>query len=275
MMLVFVIHGTIQSEASLTVTCSNALIDLANRLADAAAAAILPHWRTPVFVDMKSDKSPVTIADREAEAAMRRIIAAERPDHGMIGEEYGAERESASHVWVFDPIDGTKAFMTGKPTFGTLIALLEDGVPVLGIIDQPIVGDRWVGAAGHPTLLNGKPAMPRPCDDLSRAVITTTAPDLFTPNAYQSFRAIADTCAIRVYGGDCTNYGLLASGYVDVVVETGLKLHDFAALVPVVTGAGGHMVDWNGQPLRQGSDGTILAVGDSGLLAPCLKHLSG
>ncbi len=254
--------------------CPDDLIDLANRLADAASAAIRPHWRTPIAVDMKPDASPVTAADRDAEMAMRRLVAAERPDHGMIGEEFGTEREGAAFVWVFDPIDGTKAFMTGKPTFGTLIALLQDGIPILGIIDQPIVGDRWVGAAGHPTLLNGQPTAPRSCPSLSQAVMSTTSPDLFDDDAYRAFRSVADQCAIRVYGGDCTNYGLLASGYLDVVVETGLKLHDFAALVPVITGAGGTLVDWQGAPLHQGSDGTVLALGDHRLLTSCLNALT-
>lgn len=254
--------------------CSNTLIDLANRLADAAAAAIRPHWRTPIAVDMKPDASPVTAADRDAEMAMRRLVSAERPDHGMIGEEFGAERETATYVWVFDPIDGTKAFMTGKPTFGTLIALLQDGVPILGVIDQPIVGDRWIGAAGHHTFLNGRPATPRPCPSLPQAVLSTTSPDLFDDSGYRAFRTVADQCAIRVYGGDCINYGLLASGYIDVVIESGLKLHDFAALVPVIEGAGGLLTDWRGEPLRQGSDGTVLALGDRRLLAPCLEALS-
>ncbi|WP_366657733.1 inositol monophosphatase family protein [Fodinicurvata sp. EGI_FJ10296] len=257
-----------------TSRCPDALINLADRLADAAAAAIRPYWRTPFPVDIKADASPVTAADRDAEMAMRRIVAAERPDHGMIGEEFGAERDDATYVWVFDPIDGTKAFMTGKPTFGTLIALLEDGVPILGVIDQPIVGDRWIGAVGHRTLLNGVETGPRSCPTLARAVITTTAPDLFDDAAYRAFRTVADQCAVRVYGGDCTNYGLLASGFVDVVIENGLKLHDFAALVPVIDGAGGLLVDWQGAPLRRGSDGTVLALGDRSLLAPCLEILS-
>ncbi|NBC95055.1 MAG: histidinol-phosphatase [Deinococcus-Thermus bacterium] len=255
----------------------DALIDLAHRLAD-AAAAVTRHWfrRRPDVVQ-KADFSPVTAADRGAEAAIGRLLAEERPDDGMIGEEFGARNADAAHVWVIDPIDGTKAFITGKPTFGTLIALLEDGRPVLGVIDQPIVGDRWIGAAGRPTLLNGAPATTRPCPaDLDGAMLAATAPDMFdTPDLAAAFARVSGRCAATTWGGDCYAYGLLAAGFLDLVIEAHLKLYDYAALVPVIEGAGGVMTDWAGAPLGPSSDGRVIAAGDATAHAAARRLLEG
>src|SRR3954449_1700566 len=194
------------------------VVDLAVRLADAAGSVIRRYYRTPFAVDDKPDSSPVTIADREAEAAIRAILAAERPDDGIVGEEHGTTNGDADWLWVIDPIDGTKSFITGRPTFGTLVALLYRGRPVLGVIDQPIVGDRWIGAAGRQTLLNGRPARVRACPTLDRATINTTSPDLFGPDDYAAFRRVATGVKLTMYGGDCYAYGLLAAGFVDLVV---------------------------------------------------------
>jgi histidinol phosphatase-like enzyme (inositol monophosphatase family) len=251
---------------------TDADIALAERLADAAAAEIRPHFRRLAAVETKADASPVTVADRAAEAAIRAILAAERPADGVIGEEYGEDRPDAPRVWVIDPIDGTRAFVTGRPLFGTLIALLEDGVPVIGVLDQCIGGDRWLGAAGRPTTLGGVPAATRPCAALARAHVGTTSPYLFDDlAAFQRVRAAARDV---IYGGDCYNYGLVASGHLDLVVESGLKVYDWAALVPIVTGAGGAMTDWAGEPLRRGSDGRVVAVGDPTLLSAVITMLS-
>ena len=250
-------------------------IALAHRLADAAGAAIRPHFRALAAVETKADASPVTIADRAAEAAMRTIIAAERPGDGIIGEEYGEDRADAARVWVFDPIDGTRSFIAGRPIFGTLIALLVDGVPVLGVIDQCIGGDRWLGAAGRPTTLNGRPATGRRHGDLGGARLATSSPHYFTAADFAAFERVRAGAFDTLYGGDCYNYGLVASGHVDLVVEAGLKVYDWAALVPVVTGAGGAMTDWSGAPLRQGSDGRVVAAGDKTLLPGVVALLSG
>lgn len=249
---------------------------LAQRLADAAGAAIRPLFRQPFAHEAKSDASPVTEADRAAEAAMRALLTAERPDDGIIGEEYGAERPAASRQWVLDPIDGTVSFMAGRPTFGTLIALMQDGFPVLGIIDQPISGERWVGATGHPTLFNGTAVQARPCRALSDATLASTGPQYFDDHSAGHFMGLAAKTAHSrmVWGGDCYSYGLLALGHVDLVVEMGLKLHDFAALTPIVEGAGGLVCDWSGEPLHQDSGGDVIALGDPARLEDVLEALA-
>jgi histidinol phosphatase-like enzyme (inositol monophosphatase family) len=248
---------------------------LALRLADAAGAAIRPLFRGQWSEERKADRSYVTEADRAAEAAMRKLIEAEFPHDGIIGEEYGTRNEGAGRQWVLDPIDGTTSFIAGRPIFGTLIALLQDGWPVLGIIDQPVSGERWVGRIGQPTLFKGTPAATRPLKDLADAVLATTSPNAFTNEEADAFMAVAKSVAERkiIYGGDCYNYGLVASGHIDVVIEAGLKLHDYAALVPVVEGAGGMMADWQGNPLDAGSDGTVIALGDPARLEDVLEAM--
>jgi histidinol phosphatase-like enzyme (inositol monophosphatase family) len=254
-------------------------IALAHALADASGAAIRPYFRARFEQELKSDSSPVTQADREAEAAIRGLLGNHRPDDGIIGEEYGSEHEDAERVWVVDPIDGTRAFIAGRPTFGTLIALLVGGKPVLGIIDQPISGERWIGAAGRPTELNGQAVRTRPCNALAGASLATTSPHLFDGADEDSFMAVARQVSgggLRrglIYGGDCYNYGLLAGGHLDLVVEAGLQLYDYAALIPVVEGAGGRMTDWTGKALNQTSDGHVIAVGDATLLDSVLPLL--
>ncbi len=250
-------------------------IALALRLADAAGDAIRPHFRSGVGVERKGDASPVTVADRAAEEAMRRILKAEVPRDGIIGEEFGSEEGTSRRTWVLDPIDGTVSFIAGRPIFGTLIALLVDGWPVLGVIDQPILGERWVGASGFPTTFNGKEVRTRPCRELSDAMLATTGPHYFDDHQGEHFMTLAAKTDHKrmVMGGDCYNYGLLASGHLDVVCEAGLKLHDWAALVPVVEGAGGTMCDWNGEPLHAQSDGHVLAIGDPARLEDVVEAL--
>lgn len=259
-------------------------IALAHALADTAGAAIRPYFRGDIGLEHKDDATPVTIADRAAEAAMRRILCSERPRDGIIGEEYGNEREGAARTWVLDPIDGTTSFVAGRAIFGTLIALCQDGFPILGIIDQPITRERWVGAVGQPTLYNGEPARARACRALSDALLATSGPQYFTDHEGGHFMALAAKTAHKrmIFGGDCYNYGLLASGHVDIVVEAGLKLHDFAALVPVVEGAGGMMCDWSGAPLNADSAGdpvsghgaSVIALGDPARLEDVLEALA-
>jgi len=238
------------------------LVALAQSLADAARPIAARYFRTPVTVDDKSDLSPVTIADREAETAMRTLLARHVPSHGVFGEEHGAERTDAEYVWVLDPIDGTKAFITGLPIFGTLIALLHRGVPVLGIIDQPILKERWLGASGRPSTLNDKPIKVRACASLDKAYMYSTAPLMFAGPIAKRHEALAEKVKLFRWGGDCYAYGLLAAGHVDLVVENSLKLYDFAALAPVIKGAGGMITDWQGRELNMHSDGSVLAAGD-------------
>ena len=249
---------------------------LANRLAEAAGQAIRPFFRSAYSHEAKADASPVTEADRAAESAIRRILDAECPRDTIIGEEYGEKTGSSGRSWIIDPIDGTVSFMAGRPIFGTLVALLEDGWPVLGVIDQCISGERWVGAAGYPTTLNGNPVTTRACTALNQATLATTGPQYFTQHDGDHFMELAAQTAHKkmLFGGDCYNYALLASGHIDIVVEAGLKLHDFAALIPIVTGAGGMMSDWSGEPLHGASDGHIIAVGDPARLDDVLEALA-
>ncbi|CAK0740726.1 inositol-phosphate phosphatase / L-galactose 1-phosphate phosphatase / histidinol-phosphatase [Azospirillaceae bacterium] len=259
----------------MSVTCPIHLVQLAQRLVDAGGAAIRRYFRAPLTVDDKPDSSPVTQADREAESIIRAILNDQRPEDGVLGEEFGGKSLDSEYVWVIDPIDGTKSFITGRPIFGTLVALLHEGVPILGVIDQPITKDRWIGAAGRPTTLNGVPTKVRPCAGLSAATLCTTSPDLFSDSERIAFQRLTAKTKITIYGGDCYAYGLLASGFQDVIVESGLKLYDFAALAPVVTGAGGIITDWSGAPLHAGSDGRVIASGDARLHAETLAVLHG
>jgi histidinol phosphatase-like enzyme (inositol monophosphatase family) len=253
----------------------NADIALAQRLAEAARGAILPHFRT-VVAERKEDTTPVTLADRAAEEAMRAILEAEAPDDGVHGEEFGVSAGTSGRTWVLDPIDGTAGFLAGRPLFGTLIALMVDGWPVLGLIDQAVLGERWLGVTGRTTTLNGQPVRTRACPVLAEATIATTGPHYFDQHDGDHFMALAAKTDYRrmVMGGDCYNYAMLASGHLDLVCEAGLKLHDWAALVPVVEGAGGLMCDWNGEPLHDSSPGHVLALGDPARLEEAVEALA-
>jgi inositol-phosphate phosphatase/L-galactose 1-phosphate phosphatase/histidinol-phosphatase len=253
----------------------DAFLALAVDLAEAAGAAIRPHFRQPIAVDDKPDLSPVTAADRAAETAMRRLIATRFPDHGIIGEEFGPEREGAEFVWVLDPIDGTKSFISGVPLFGTLIALARQGRPVLGIIDQPISRERWIGAAGRPATFNGAPVRCRPCASLAAATSFSTSPDMFRGADAAAFARVAGAVKLVRFGADCYAYGLLACGFIDLVVEASLKPYDFSAMLPIVEGAGGVASDWRGAPLSLASDGRVLVAGDRRAHEAALTLLAG
>ncbi|MDB5372119.1 MAG: histidinol phosphate phosphatase [Belnapia sp.] len=256
----------------------DAFIAAAEAAAEAAGAAIRPLFRSPLLVEAKGDASPVTAADRDAEQAMRAVLAERFPGHGIWGEEFGPDRAEAEYLWVLDPIDGTRAFVTGRPLFGTLIGLLHRGVPVLGVIDQPGIGERWIGARGRPTTfrspLGGTPRC-RPCASLAAAELSCTSPDMFTPADRPGFERLRASARRVTWGGDCYAYGLLALGLVDVVAESTMQPWDWAALVPVVEGAGGRVTGWGGEALTLGSDGRVLAVGDPALLAEAIGQLGG
>ncbi len=254
--------------------CPASLIAAAHELANIAGPIARKYFRTPVNVIDKSDASPVTIADRETEAAIRARISGLFPDHGIYGEEHGNERIDAEYVWVLDPIDGTRAFISGQPTFGILIALLYRGAPILGILDQPITGERWQGAQGRSSLFNGLPIKSRTCSELADATFFTTDPDLFPAADLAVATRLRKSCKMARYGLDCYAYGLVASGFVDVVAEAGLKPYDFSALVPIINGAGGMMTDWQGKPLGLHSDGHVLASGNAALHAKALEILA-
>ena len=243
-------------------------ITAAEAAADVAGAVIRPFFRADFAVDTKSDRSPVTIADRTAEQAMRAVLAERFPDHGVLGEEFGRDRPEARLCWVLDPIDGTRAFVSGRPTFGTLIALLDGDTPILGVIDQPVSRERWIGAAGRPTTFRGcygGHAGCRPCASLSQAELSCTSPEMLGPE-WPRWQRLAAGVRRNYWGGDCYAHGLLALGQIDVIVENTMHLWDWAALVPVVEGAGGRVTDWSGQKLRPDGDGRVLSVGDPTLL---------
>jgi len=244
----------------------NAEIELAHALADAAGAIARRYFRQPIGVDTKPDRTPVTVADREAEATMRAAIEQRFPDDGILGEEFGAVRADAARVWVLDPIDGTMSFIAGMPLFGILIALVEDGAPALGIIDQPISRERWLGAGGQATSRNGVPVRTRACSTIAAAALYATSPDMFGADEPAFARLKASVKTAR-FGADCYAYAQLASGFVDLVVEAGLKPYDYCALAPVIAGAGGSITDWCGEALGLGSDGRVIAAGDPVLAA--------
>lgn len=222
-------------------------IEAAHAAADAAGATVRGYHRASFEVDAKADDTLVTTADLATERAMRDVLLDATPSADIHGEEYPPTGESSDWRWVLDPIDGTIAFACGKPLFTTLIGLLHRGEAVLGVIDQPVTGDRWVGDPWG-TRLGSRDARVRGPVPLDRARVTSTAPDCLTPGIVQ---ALASGCGVVSWGGDAYNYGALASGSVDVVVERGLAPHDYAALVPVVEGAGGRITDWSGASLRR------------------------
>ena len=235
---------------------------LASELADAAGSVIRPFFRQRLAVEDKSDLTPVTAADRAAELAMRGLIEDRFPDHGIVGEEFGRVREGAEFVWVLDPIDGTKSFISGVPLFGTLITLARAGHPILGIIDQPISRERWVGAAGRPTTLNGVAIRCRACAGLNAATLFATTPEMFRGSDAAAFARVSAGVKLTRFGADCYAYGLLAAGFIDLVLEASLKPYDFCAMIPIVEGAGGVATDWRGARLGLASDGRVLVAGD-------------
>jgi inositol-phosphate phosphatase/L-galactose 1-phosphate phosphatase/histidinol-phosphatase len=255
--------------------CPEEYLGLAHRLAEASGAIVRRYFRAGVDVMHKDDRSPVTVADREAESAIREILGKACPDHGVVGEEHADHRPKAEFVWVIDPIDGTKSFITGRPLFGTLIALAWRGVPVLGVIDHPALGERWIGARGWPTLMNGREARVRRCAKLSDAALFASSPHMFMRSTAPAFERVRKRARQTVYGSDCYAYALVASGFGDLVVEANMDIYDYLAAVPVIEGAGGIMTDWRGRPLTLASGDRVIAAGDGAVHAQALALLNG
>ncbi|HWC63649.1 MAG TPA: histidinol-phosphatase [Rhizomicrobium sp.] len=255
------------------------LIAFAHRLADASGKVIKPHFRQRIDVTHKPGRhafDPVTEADRGAEKALREMIARERPGDAILGEEFGESTGSNDYRWVLDPLDGTRAFITGRHEWGSLIALEKNRKPVLGILDQPVLGERFIGVngaahliqAGHQTRLRT-----RECASLADAVLCATDPSAyFSPAQQEAFARVKGKVRMTRYGGDCYILAMLAMGFVDLIVEAGFAEWDAAALIPIVEGAGGIMTDWQGGPPLSGQ--TILAAGDRRLHAEAMRLLS-
>lgn len=250
-------------------------LTLAKSLVDISRPILRGYYRTRLDIISKGDESPVTKADRECEAALRAAINKAFPAHGIIGEEFGSENAEAEFVWVLDPLDGTRAFVTGRPTFGTLIALTQGGKPVLGVIDMPILSDCWIGATGHPTTLNGEAVKARACASLKDAYFSAALPQMFQGDARGAHDRIAGAVKSATYGGDCYQYGMVATGFIDLVVEKTLGIYDYLSLVPVLEGAGAHITDWAGKPLHTKSGDAVVAAGDQRVLDAALALLNG
>lgn len=254
--------------------CPPEMTALANAMADAVRPVIRRHFRTRLAVDAKDDASPVTIADREAEQVMRAAIMARFPAHGIRGEEFGAYQADADWVWVLDPIDGTKSFVSGSLAFGTQIALLHQGKPMLGLIDQPITGERWLGQSDAPTLFNGQPAQTSTTATLAEAVVYTSAPDHFNEAQQQRYDRLAQKARFTRASHDCYAAGLLALGTVDVLLEGNVHDYDILPQLPIILGAGGIVTDWQGRPLADASRfDTVLMAANAKLHAAALQAL--
>ena len=259
-------------------------IAFAHTLADASGAAIRPYFRKRIEVADKQTAfagkpafDPVTAADREAEQAIRAIIERERPDDGILGEEFGEKPSRNGRRWVLDPVDGTRAFITGRHEWGSLIALEESGTPVLGMIDQPVLGERYLGVNGHADMLTEGEDLRlvvRPCEALSGAILCATHPNAyFTPAEREAFARIEARVRMTRFGGDCYLFVALALGFVDLIVESSFNRWDVAALIPVVEGAGGIITDWKGGSCEAG--GRVLAAGDARIHAAAMALLAG
>ncbi len=246
----------------------------AHDTADEAARLALAHFRQTLAIEHKADDSPVTVADRKVEAFVRGRIGAIYPDHGIYGEEEAPVNIDRTHVWVVDPIDGTKSFVTGHPLFGGLTALLEDGKPCLGMINMPATGERWAGVRGAATTMNGTPCRTSGRTDLAEAFAYTTDPLLFSGPKARVFEMLRASVRMIRFGGDCYNYALLASGYCDLVLETGLEPYDYLPVVQVIRGAGGVITDWDGNDLSTRSQGDVLASATPELHRSMLARLA-
>ncbi len=235
-----------------------AISETAHALADAARNTILPYFRSGGLKTENKASSgfdPVTVADRAAETAMRQILAARRPDDAILGEEYGAQPGSSGLKWVLDPIDGTRAFVAGAPTWGVLIAVADETGPIYGLIDQPYIGERFEGGFGRAQLTGPQGVMPlvvRGDRPLNRAILMTTFPEVGTAEEGSAFAEVARAVQLTRYGMDCYAYALLAAGQIDLVIEAGLSAYDIQAPIAVIEAAGGIVTDWQGGPAHEG-----------------------
>lgn len=256
------------------------IIDFANHLADLSAEITKKYFRLPNGEISKEDDSPVTKADREIEEVLRREIIKNFPTHGIIGEEFGNHNENSDYVWILDPIDGTSSFIIGRPIFGTLIALSFRGKSILGVMNQAITGERWIGIQNQNSWLNGKKIESRKtCHELKDAILCTTSPFFFQNGDEKIFQKLSSKTKYQnfggvVYGGDCYLYAMLASGFVDLIIDPGLKIYDYAALIPIIEMAGGVVSDWQGNELKLQSGARMLAAGNKEIHQQALRAIN-
>ncbi|MDP9195511.1 MAG: inositol monophosphatase family protein [Pseudomonadota bacterium] len=248
-------------------------LSLVHTLADTAREIALRYYRQPVPVEIKADASPVTLADRQIEERLRNILADQRPDDTVQGEEFDRTTGTSAFTWLIDPIDGTKSFVIGRPTFGTLITLCQGNTPVLGMMDFPVTGERWIGGRDQATTWNGRPVRTRSCSRLDHAYAGIYDPAYNGPLGNTWISRLTKAVRQMNWHGDCYFYGLIASGHMDLIVEPKMSPHDFLPMVPVIEGAGGRVTDWHGRPLTLKSEGHAVAVGSPDLLAQILPLL--
>ncbi|MGE4239860.1 inositol monophosphatase family protein [Ramlibacter sp.] len=247
----------------------------AEGLANASGAILRENLHTRRGFATKEDDSPVTDIDKHIEETLRTLIRHRYPGHGILGEEFDGKDLDAEYVWVLDPIDGTKAFITGIPIYGTLIALARRGTPILGIIDHPVTNDRWVGAQGRASTFNGKPIRARQCGALADALLSCSNPEPFGPGERAAFEVLRTSTKWCVYGSSCYAYGCVASGSIDIAIDCGRHREvDYCALVPVIEGAGGVITDWEGRPLTIHSGNRLVAAGNPERHAEALRILA-
>ena len=237
-------------------------------MADLARSFIRQSILTKPKIASKIDGSPVTNFDKELEVILRRYIHDKYPEHGIIGEELPAVNPSAEFIWLLDPIDGTLAFLTGIPVYGTLISLLHDGLPILGIIDIPMTGDRWIGQKNKKTLHNGRFIKTSDCSVLSEATLSTSSPDYYDETNINVLKTLQSATVQTVYGGSCVAYGQIASGKIDLGIDANFDIHDFLPLIPIIEGAGGLLTNWQGETLSKES-------GTENMLASANSYLHG
>jgi inositol-phosphate phosphatase/L-galactose 1-phosphate phosphatase/histidinol-phosphatase len=256
-----------------SVHCPQEYITFAHRIADAVGEVHRRYFRNAVGVQTKADTSPVTDADRESEQIMRQMVQKKYPNHGIIGEEFDHHQRDAEFVWVIDPIDGTDFFISGKPMFALLLALAHNGRFILGVVDQAILHERWLGADGHGTLYNGRAVHTRHCPSLAQAIVTRPGYDAYTEGRNEAIDKVAEQAWRVQWGITPYDYGLIASGYMDLMINSGPKVHDLAPIDPIVRNAGGKAVDWNGKSLNLESPDHIIVGGDAALVDAVLAQI--
>ncbi len=235
------------------------LVSFANHLSDESARVIKQYFRKSIYIENKKDESPVTVADKNTELKIRELISNKYPTHGILGEEFDAKDIDSEYLWVIDPIDGTRSFIAGHKDFGTLISLLHNKKPIIGIINCPMHEERWVGIHGEKTKMNGQIVKTSNKQNIDQSYLSSTGLYMFdNDNFKKGFEKIIDTTRYHRFGGDCYNYGLVASGYIDIVIENMLKIHDYMALIPVIEGAGGKITDSSGNMIGFDSNGSVV-----------------